>query len=302
MDEIPTMVVDPLPQEMVEHSWYVVLNRPYAFVQWVKKAKIPEKYVLMAEPDHVMLRPIPNFMTGETPASFPFFYIEPAKEGHALITQKFTGPISRRELEEIAPIGNSPTFMSFSSMETVMPIWMNVSIAIFKDAEANKVWGWVQEMYGFAIGAWLGGIKKFDLFLHLMAQPPWDTKLDMAVNKPFYILHYTYGMDYKLTGEFTPGKYGAWRFDKRSHGGKPIPRHMGDPPEKMTNELVRTLINSFNEATDAIPCWDKYSADNGKVPTTCDEEPKFFLLEEKLAKEAAAKKAGSKATSAVATQ
>lgn len=38
-------------------------------------------------------------------------------------------------------------------------------------------WGWVQEMYGFAIGAWLGGIKKFDLFLHMMAQPPWDTNV-----------------------------------------------------------------------------------------------------------------------------
>jgi hypothetical protein len=46
---------------------YIVLNRPYAFVQWVKKAKIAEKYVLMAEPDHVMIRPIPNFMTSEAP-------------------------------------------------------------------------------------------------------------------------------------------------------------------------------------------------------------------------------------------
>ena len=67
MDEIPTMVVDPLPSDTVEHSWYVVLNRPYAFVQWIKKAQIPEKYVLMAEPDHVMIRPIPNYMTSERP-------------------------------------------------------------------------------------------------------------------------------------------------------------------------------------------------------------------------------------------
>ncbi len=46
---------------------YVVLNRPYAFVQWVQKAKIPEKYVLMSEPDHIFLRPIPNFMRGDKP-------------------------------------------------------------------------------------------------------------------------------------------------------------------------------------------------------------------------------------------
>jgi hypothetical protein len=40
-------------------------------------------------------------------------------------------------------------------------------------------------------------------------------------------------------GEFTPGKFGEWRFDKRTHGGKPIPRHMEDPPKNMRNDLVR---------------------------------------------------------------
>jgi hypothetical protein len=60
-------------------------------------------------------------------------------------------------------------------------------------------------------------------------------------------------------GEFTPGKYGEWRFDKRTWGGKPITRKLGDPPKNMKNDLVRALINSFNEATDAIPCWDKYA-------------------------------------------
>ena len=35
---------------------------------------------------------------------------------------------------------------------------------------------------------------------------------------------------------------------------------------------VRTLINSFNEATAAIPCWDKY-AETGVVPKQCDEKP-----------------------------
>ena len=52
---------------------------------------------------------------------------------------------------------------------------------------------------------------------------------------------------------------GEWRYDKRSYGGRPMPRHLGDPPAKMDNDLVRTLINSFNEATAAIPCWDNYT-------------------------------------------
>lgn len=46
-----------------------MLNRPYAFVQWCEKAKIPERYVLMAEPDHIFLRPLPNFMNGDAPGA-----------------------------------------------------------------------------------------------------------------------------------------------------------------------------------------------------------------------------------------
>ena len=122
----------------------------------------------------------------------------------------------------------------------------------------------------------------------MMAQPPWDSNILMAPQKPFHIIHYTYGMDYKLTGEFTPGKYGEWRFDKRSYGGRPIPRHMGDPPKDMKNDLVRLLIDSFNEATAAIPCWDDYSKSGGKLSNgNCTEEPGGFLkveIAEKLNK------------------
>mmetsp|Transcript_14428 Transcript_14428/g.39084 ORF Transcript_14428/g.39084 Transcript_14428/m.39084 type:complete len:552 (+) Transcript_14428:90-1745(+) len=289
MDEIPTVVVNPLPKELVEHNWYIVLNRPYAFVQWLEKANIKERYILMSEPDHIFLRPLPNFMVGETPAAFPFFYIEPSKKEFIHLTRKFTGPASKKQLEEIAPIGNSPTFMSMSDARKTMQLWMNISIAIFKDQEASKAWGWVQEMYGFAIGAWLAGIKRFDLHLQMMAQPPWDSKLEFAPGKPFFINHYTYGMDYTLDGKFTPGKIGQWRFDKRSHGSRPIPRNMDSPPAGMSNDLVRSLIDAFNEATDAIPCWNQYRDSMGAVVTSdCGESPKHFLLEEQQAKAASA--------------
>ncbi|KAG2242798.1 hypothetical protein Bca52824_095354 [Brassica carinata] len=50
MDEIPTFVAQPLPSGM--DQGYVVLNRPWAFVQWLQQADIKEDYVLMSEPDH----------------------------------------------------------------------------------------------------------------------------------------------------------------------------------------------------------------------------------------------------------
>lgn len=49
------------------------------------------------------------------------------------------------------------------------------------------------------------------------------------------------------------GKYGEWRFDKRSYAAKPPPRNLGEPPEGMKNELVRQLIHAINEATSKIP-------------------------------------------------
>ncbi len=100
-----------MPLECLLHltSWsgcrYVVLNRPYAFVQWLQGAAITEKYVFMSEPDHIWLKPMPNLMVGQRPASFPFFYIEPSKTEFLPITQKFTGPLSRKQAEKIAPVG-----------------------------------------------------------------------------------------------------------------------------------------------------------------------------------------------------
>lgn len=82
MGEIPTFVAQPLPESVVPHEWYPVLNRPYAFVQWVAAANISEDYVLMSEPDHIFLRPLVNFMRkDDRPAAFPFFYIEAHKVG-----------------------------------------------------------------------------------------------------------------------------------------------------------------------------------------------------------------------------
>lgn len=59
----------------------------------------------MSEPDHVWLKPMPNLMKGQRPAAFPFFYIEPSKKEFKHITEKFTGPLTRKQAESIAPIG-----------------------------------------------------------------------------------------------------------------------------------------------------------------------------------------------------
>ena len=40
-------------------------------IQWLEKATIEEDYILMAEPDQIWLRPMPNIMRGNRGAAFP---------------------------------------------------------------------------------------------------------------------------------------------------------------------------------------------------------------------------------------
>eukprot|EP01018_Ginkgo_biloba_P022619 Gb_35113 [translate_table: standard] len=147
MDEIPTFVADPLPAGL--DKGYIVLNRPWAFVQWIKKENIEEEYILMAEPDHVIVKPIPNLATEDFPAAFPFFYIVPQE--HEKIIRKFF-PEEKGPITNIDPIGNSPVIIKKDSLEKIAPTWMNISLSMKNDPEADKAFGWVLEMLTFKTG------------------------------------------------------------------------------------------------------------------------------------------------------
>lgn len=105
MYEIPTYVVDKLPPGM-EDPEYLALNRPYAFMQWSKRAIIPEKYVFMMEPDHIWVRPMPNLMINDRPMGWPFWYIQSAMTEQLALARKYVGPLNRTEVEnKVAPTG-----------------------------------------------------------------------------------------------------------------------------------------------------------------------------------------------------
>ena len=77
MDEIPTAVVDKLPAGL--DQGFVVLNRPYGFLQWVRKdlPHIKEAYVLMIEPDYIFIRPPPLLATATQSSAYHFTYMLP---------------------------------------------------------------------------------------------------------------------------------------------------------------------------------------------------------------------------------
>ncbi|GFP93423.1 hypothetical protein PHJA_001486700 [Phtheirospermum japonicum] len=244
MDEIPTFVVDPLPPGF--DLGYVVLNRPWAFVQWLEKATIEEEFILMAEPDHIYLKPLPNLGYEDYPAAYPFFYIKPKER--AKVIRKFfpdeMGPVTK-----IDPIGNSPVIIKKDLLEKIAPTWMNMSIRMKNDPETDKTFGWVLEMYAYAVASALHGVQHI-LWEEFMLQPPWDLE---TANK--FILHFTYACDYNLKGELTFGKTGEWRFDKRYYLDWAPPRNLSLPPPGVPESVV-TLIKMINEATANLPDWD----------------------------------------------
>ncbi|KAK7827555.1 hydroxyproline o-arabinosyltransferase 3 [Quercus suber] len=220
MEEIPSFVVDPLPEGL--DRGYIVLNRPWAFVQWLEKATIEEEYILMAEPDHLFVKPIPNLAYGSQPAGYPFFYIKPTE--HEKIIRKFypeeSGPVT-----DIDPIGNSPVIIRRSMLEDIAPTWVNISLRMKDDPETDKTFGWVLEMYAYAVASALHGVR------HILCK------------------------DFMLQGELTYGKIGEWRFDKRSFLSAPPPRNLSLPPPGVPETVVR-LVKMVNEATANIPGWD----------------------------------------------
>ena len=61
-------------------------------------------------------------------------------------------------------------------------------------------------MYAFAMSMYAAGLREFDLIPHMMAHTPYDSDLELYPGRPFYILHYTYGLDFnQTTGEGVDG-------------------------------------------------------------------------------------------------
>jgi len=250
MDEIPSVVVDPLPKGVDEG--YVVLNRPYAIKQWLEKYNFAEEYVFMTEPDHLYLRPIPLLAQPKLAAAFPFFYINPKDPKFTPIVQKFNKV--NADLKDFAPIGNSPVMIHKDELKKVCTVWDTLAIKMKQDPETNSAFGWVLEMWAYSIASAQVGVK-YDLVPEFMLQPPWDKTEEVPGGKKGYILHYTYGQDFNEKGKFTPGKVGKWHWDKRDFTWKKPPKEGFEMPPEGTHPLTIKLMEMINDGIRSIPNW-----------------------------------------------
>ncbi|OAY82012.1 hypothetical protein ACMD2_01677, partial [Ananas comosus] len=250
MGEIPTVVVNPLPPGADRTMGLCTMagksRDSGRVIDFLPDQDNNYRYILMAEPDHIFVKPLPNLVREDRPVAYPFFYIRPAKQEKIL--RKYY-PEEKGPVTNIDPIGNSPVIIKKSALTKIAPTWMNMSLEMKMDNKTDKAFGWVLEMYAYAVASALHGVHHI-LYKDFMIQPPWD----LSVGETF-IIHYTYGCDYSLKGELTYGKIGEWRFDKRSYLKGPLPRNLSLPPPGVPESVV-TLVKMVNEATANIPGWD----------------------------------------------
>lgn len=79
-NEIPSIFVrEYTAEELARFKHFAVMNRPksvlYMLANPEMMARFKEEYVMIAETDHVFMRPLPNLATRETPVSYDFGYM-----------------------------------------------------------------------------------------------------------------------------------------------------------------------------------------------------------------------------------
>ena len=162
-DEIPSFFVKEYSQrDYVRFHGYRVINRPYSVVQLLKsaywKSQIREKYLFIAETDHILTQPLPNKASLGSPMAYIFNYMGP-NPAHASIIKKAWPEGGMSGYRSVQSIGPSPVVIHRDDLERLATAWEETAVALKTDPEADGRLGWVIEMWGYAIAAAKIGLK-----------------------------------------------------------------------------------------------------------------------------------------------
>ena len=251
--EMPTIFTTQLSEEVIaKHFHFNVLNRPNSILQLLARADLREylgsSYVLVMETDHVFMRPMPNLASETTPAAWVFGYMH-ANPSQDRIIQQYWPEGSSRSLD---PVGPSPLLIHVDQLRTLAPKWMDFSLGLRATSEAESVMqGWVQEMWGYSIAAASLGIKHRLVHEMQIEASSLTRHVDADFDTKFYIFHYTYGIEYRLSDGEPQGinQIGEWSLDKRHYGNDHPPRLLEEPPTNANAAafwLLRTCTGVSN--------------------------------------------------------
>ena len=241
---------------------YVVTNRPWSMLQFVQhrlfREVVREEYVYIAETDHVMLRPLPNLATPSRPAAFNFGYM--VAWGQAKIVDKFVPGLGGKT----DPVGPSPVIIHVRQLQQMVQPWYDFTVKICADHEAVNALGWVREMWGWCIAAGSLQIQHrvLDAFQYeggsignrerplVWPVAPTPVSADRP-SMPYYLFHYTYGIEYSAEGVPMELQVGEWSLDKRHYMASHPPRRLSAPPT-CAHDRAHVLSSLFNNASGAL--------------------------------------------------
>jgi hypothetical protein len=244
--------------EIARYGHFGVLNRPFSVQQLLDVGglkMVSEEFVYIAETDHVLMRPLPNLATPTTPVAFQFGYMHASASVQRYIDLVSPGTSWR----SVQPVGPSPIIVSKRQLLELTPRWLNYSLRLKLDPMADKRFGWVLEMWGYSIATASLGIqhKVLDRF---QVEGGAGISASRARAAGTYIFHYTYGIEYTLSGRPQGvNQIGEWSLDKRHYGAAYPPRKLQLPPAGASDGAT-WLCDAFNEASGNISTWPKTRA------------------------------------------
>jgi len=209
------------------------------------RLKVPEDYVYIAETDHILLRDLPNRATPQLNVAFFFPYMSPVPEQQARVVKRY---YSGNHLD-VQPVGPSPAIMHISSLKKLTPMWLDLSVKLKADHEADATFGWVLEMWGYSLACANLGIKNF-VWQQLQIEPSSTWHQNVSAEDP-YIYHYTFGVEYTMDGIPVVGTVGEWSLDKRHYFGGYPPANL-DPPPECARECAWVWWRAFSEAIEQL--------------------------------------------------
>ena len=288
MDEIPTVLVSQLNPgrcDECDHA-FIVMNRPWGLRQFVSHpafAHIEEEYIFIVETDHLLLRPLPNQATEASPVGFGFYYMTyryappsspPLATCHALlilpwcrvphpphpllvprvrydppklkpVVQKYHDP------EGVDPVGPSPVIIHKKMLAKVVDPWWQLCIQLKRDPQADRAFGWVLEMWGWALATARMGIRH-TMEPKLQAEPGGPGINNLA---EYYIYHYTFDLDMQATSPSCRLLQACekWFWSKRRFMGNYPPRLT--PPPHNAARSSHTFAKMMNEGMDSVQPW-----------------------------------------------
>lgn len=236
--EIPTIVTKQLSHgscDTCDHG-FVVMNRPWSLKQlaasneWVS---IVDEYLFIMETDHLLLRAFENTATSTAPVGFGFYYMTYKYDREKL------GPVVKRwhDPDAVDPVGPSPLIIHKAQLESLIDPYWSLCLELKRDPAADKAFGWVLEMWAWALAAARAGVRH-QVHTTFQAEPGGVGISDL---ERYDIYHYTFDLEVPNTN---------WRWSKRVYMGNYATKV--DAPPRGARGSTHTFVSMLNSAIDSF--------------------------------------------------